>query len=148
MLEKDFKSIVEEVKTQIETTQFDILTQANTRMVNMYFNIGKIVSEHSSWGNKFVDNLAIELKLTFPNSKGFSIRNLKSMKKFYEDYSKNEIMQSASFQIPWSFNTLIMTKVKEDEQRLWYINEVLENGWNYDTLLLHLDTDIYNRQVK
>ena len=33
------------------------------------------------WGNKFIDELAIELKISFPSIKGFSVRNLKNMKK-------------------------------------------------------------------
>ena len=47
------------------------------------FNIGKTLEENSSWGNKFIDNVAMELKMSFPNLNGFSVRNLKYMKSFY-----------------------------------------------------------------
>ena len=38
------------------------------------------------WGNKFIDNLSMDLKMEFPEVKGFSIRNLKYMRKFAEEY--------------------------------------------------------------
>lgn len=43
----------------------------------LYYNIGKIINEHKAWGNKFIDNLAADIKLEFPNVKGYSVRNLK-----------------------------------------------------------------------
>lgn len=55
------------------------MTDANNKLVNLYYNIGKILEENSNWGNKFVDNVALELKMSFPNLKGFSVRNLKYM---------------------------------------------------------------------
>lgn len=36
-----------------------------------------IINEHKSWENKFIDNLAKDIKLAYPNSTGYSIRNLK-----------------------------------------------------------------------
>ncbi len=38
-------------------------------LLKLYYNIGKTINENSSWDNKFIDELAIELKLTFPNIK-------------------------------------------------------------------------------
>ena len=35
-----------------------------------------IEDEHKSWGNKFIDNLATDIKIAFPESKGYSVRNL------------------------------------------------------------------------
>ena len=54
----------------------------------MYWNIGKIILANSEWGNKFIDNLSIDLKLEFPNSTGFSVRNLKYMRNFYNFQKK------------------------------------------------------------
>lgn len=54
--------------------------------MELYFKIGKVISENYNWENKFVDNLALALKLSFPNLKCFSVRNLKYMKSFYNEY--------------------------------------------------------------
>ena len=60
------------------------------KLVSLYYNIGKMLDENSSWENKFIDNFAMDLKMSFPNLKGFSVRNLKYMKTFYNEY--NEII--------------------------------------------------------
>lgn len=79
MLEKDFKNIISDIKEQISNTQFEIFREANYKLLRLYYNLGKIINENSEWGNKFIDHLAIELKVSFPNIKGFSIRNLKNI---------------------------------------------------------------------
>ncbi|MBI5417209.1 hypothetical protein HZA55_04600 [Candidatus Poribacteria bacterium] len=36
--------------------------------------------------------------------------------------------------IPWGHNILLMEKVKELSARLWYIENIIENGWSRDDL--------------
>src|SRR5574344_77126 len=115
MLEKDFKNIIFEIKNQINNTQMEIFQNANKSLLKLYYNLGKIIDENSSWRNKFIDELAIELKISFPNIKGFSVRNLKNMKKYYIECQKSQIVQTASAQIPWSHNILILDKIKDEE---------------------------------
>ena len=43
------------------------MNDANKKLVNLYYNIGKTLEENSNWGNKFIDNVAIELKISFSN---------------------------------------------------------------------------------
>lgn len=71
MLDKSFQEITSSIKNAITNTQLEIMTDANKKLVNLYFNIGKTLEENSSWGNKFIDNVAMELKMSFPNLKGF-----------------------------------------------------------------------------
>ena len=69
MLDKSFQEITSNIKNAITKTQLEIMTDANKKLVNLYFNIGKTLEENSNWGNKFIDNVAIDLKLSFPNLK-------------------------------------------------------------------------------
>lgn len=147
MIEKEFKNIVEEIKQQINSTQYEIFKNANMNLLKLYYNIGKTINENSSWGNKFIDELAIELKITFPNIKGFSVRNLKSMKKYYIECSKNEKVQMSSAQIPWSHNMLILDKIPDDAKRIWYMEQTAINGWSYDVLAFQIKSELYERQV-
>ena len=147
MLDKEFKSVVDEIKNQISSTQYEIFQNANRSLLNLYYNIGKIITNNSSWGNKFIDELALELKITFPNIKGFSIRNLKSMKKYYIECNESKKVQMASAQIPWSHNMLILDKIKNENERVWYMEQTLSNGWSYDVLAFQIKSDLYSRQV-
>ena len=148
MLDKSFQEITSSIKNAITNTQLEIMTDANKKLVNLYFNIGKTLEENSSWGNKFIDNVAIELKMSFPNLKGFSVRNLKYMKSFYNEYKDDEEFVQLVAQLPWKHNITLMQKVKDKEIRKWYMSKCLEEGWSDNILVYQIDTDLYNRQVK
>lgn len=150
MLEVDknqYKEIFENIKDEILKSQYKAMQVVNRELVFMYWNIGKIILENAKWGNKFIDNLSVDLKLEFPTIKGFSIRNLKNMKKFAEEYPDFEFVQKVSAQITWSDNLLILDKVKEFEKRKWYINETVKNGWSYDILDWQIKSNLYERQA-
>lgn len=65
MLDKSFQEITSNIKNVITKTQLEIMTDANKKLVDLYFNIGKTLEENSKWGNKFIDNVAMELKSLF-----------------------------------------------------------------------------------
>ena len=98
-------------------------------------------------GNKFIDNLSRDLKIAFPNSTGYSVRNLKYMAKFAEEYPDAEFVQTVSAQIPWSHNVLIMEKIKAPEIREWYIRKTNENGWSHSVLTHQIESKLYERQA-
>lgn len=113
----------------------------------MYWHIGKIILDNSKWGNKFIDNLSIDLKLEFPNIKGFSIRNLKYMRKMANDYPDFKFVQQAVAQIPWGHNIILLDKIKNFEERKWYMNQSISNGWSRSMLNMKIDSKLYERQA-
>lgn len=148
MLDKSFQEITSNIKNAITRTQLEIMTDANKKLVNLYYNIGKMLEENSSWGNKFIDNVAMNLKMSFPNLKGFSVRNLKYMKIFYNEYKNDEEFVQLVAQLPWKHNITLMQKVKDKEIRKWYMNKCLEDGWSDSVLVYQIDTNLYDRQEK
>lgn len=148
MLDKSFQEIYNNIKNDVKSTQLKVMTNANADLVNLYYRIGKTINENYTWGNKFVENLALELKLTFPNLKGFSVRNLNYMKAFYNEYKNdNEFLQLVA-KLPWKHNITLMQKVKDKNIRKWYIEKCLKEGWSDSILVYQIDTDLYKRQVK
>lgn len=143
----EFKILIENIINEIRETQLKIFQNANENLLELYFYIGKIIDENISWGNKFVDELSIELKIKFPLAKGYSPRNLRNMRKYYVSVKNNKELRKFSCKIPWSHNTLIMDRVKDIKQKLWYIKETYNNGWSYDYLEIQIKKDVYNRQV-
>ena len=142
MKKEEFKSVIINIKNEIKNSQVKIMIEANKNLIMLYFRIGKIISENSSYGNKFIDNISKEIKLDFPYLKGFSTRNLKYMKKFYLEYNNDEIMQQLVAQLPWGHNLLLIEKFKDREMRKFYAEKTIENGWsrNFYQSKLILDT--------
>ena len=147
MNDNQYLSIIENIKTKIGNAQFKAALSVNRELVILYYNIGLIINENKSWGNKFIENLARDIKLAFPNSTGYSVRNLKYMAKFAEEYPDREFVQTLSAQIPWSHNCLIMDKIKDTDIRVWYINKTIENGWSHSVLTHQIESGLYERQA-
>ena len=128
MLDKSFVEVTNNIKSAITKTQLEIMINANNKLVNLYYSIGKTLEENSKWGSKFIDNVAKELKITFPNLKGFSVRNLKYMKAFYNEYKDDDEFVQLVAQLPWKHNITLMQKVKNKNIRKWYMKKCLEEG--------------------
>ena len=122
----EYLSIIENIKSEITAAQYRAAIHVNADMLLLYYDIGCVINEHKSWGNKFIDNLAADIRIAFPESKGYSVRNLKYMAKFAEIYPDREFVQTVSAQIPWSHNIAILEKVKDTQQRIWYIEKTAE----------------------
>ncbi len=136
MLEKNFKQIINDIKLDIKSTQLKTAMQVNYNLINLYFRLGKILYDNYEYGNKFIDEVAKELKLEYPNTTGYSVRNLKYMKKFYTEYKDDEVMQQLVAQVPWGHNIVLMDKVKDKEIRKTYLQETINNNWGR-TMLIH-----------
>ncbi|NWH03679.1 PDDEXK nuclease domain-containing protein [Desulfobacter latus] len=136
-------------------------------------SISKTLQENT-WGNKVIDQLSKDLASEFPAIKGFSRRNLYYVKKFYEFFSsfsdsevivprdgaqlENDIEPQPKEQmapliinligshLPWSHIKIILDKVKDHRETLFYIHETIENGWSRDTLALQIKSNLYSRQ--
>ena len=142
-----YKEIFENIKDEILKSQYKAMQVVNKELIYMYWHIGKIILENSEWGNKFIDNLSIDLKLEFPNITGFSVRNLKYMRKLAEDYPDFEFVQEVLAQITWYHNIILMDKVKDIEKRKWYIAEAVKNGWSSNMLKMQVDSKLFERQA-
>lgn len=124
--DKYFK-FLENIKRDIVSTRRKILSQANNEVILMYYRIGKGLIENSKYGNNFIDTLASDLRLEFPNMQGISARNLRYMKKFAKEFEYDSILQHNVAKLPWTTITTIMDKIKDEEERLWYAEKTLEN---------------------
>lgn len=142
---QEFKNFVNEIKSEIKTTQIKVAIESNKNLINLYFKIGKILNDNYKYGNKFVDDVSHELKLEFPNIEGFSVRNLKYMKKFYLEYKDDELVQRCVAQLPWRHNIVLMSKVKNNSIRKAYANAAIKNGWSKDMLVMQIENNYHRR---
>ncbi len=143
----EYLSIVDTVKREITAAQYRATIHVNADMLLLYYDIGSIINAHKIWGNKFIDNLASDIHLAFPKSKGYSVRNLKYMAKFAETYPDREFVQQLVAQIPWGHHVVLLDKVTDAKEREWYIKKSAENGWSRNVLVHQIESGLYRRQV-
>ena len=74
---KEYFEVLEKIKRQITSAQYQVLTAANVEKNILYWNIGKVIVEYSTWGNKFVENLSKDLRMEYPGTQGYSVAELK-----------------------------------------------------------------------
>jgi len=147
LTKSSFRETIEEIIKKIRQSQLEVFQNANQIVLDLYFYIGNIINNNIQWGNKFIDDLSIELKIKFPNAKGYSPRNLRNMRKYYLSVKDNKVLKELSYKIPWSHNSVIMDRIKDDNQKIWYIEETYNNGWSYDYLETQIKRDAYSRQI-
>ncbi len=147
MNSSEYLSVVDSIKREITDAQYRATVHVNTELLLLYYDIGCIINRHKSWGNKFIDNLAADIRMAFPKSKGYSVRNLKYMAKYAETYSDREFVQQVVAQIPWGHNVVLMDKVADAKEREWYIKKSAENGWSRNVLIHQIESELYQRQM-
>ena len=80
-----------DIKHRFRQSQVKAAVRVNTAMLEFYWSLGRDIVElraESKWGNGFFNQLCLDLKTAFPNEKGFSVTNLKYMKRWYAFYSE------------------------------------------------------------
>ncbi len=145
---QEYLSVINSIKQEIKNAQYRATFQVNADMLLLYYDIGCIINKHKFWGNKFIDNLATDIHLAFPKSKGYSVRNLKYMAKFADIYLDREFVQQVVAQIPWGHNIVLMDKVADAKERAWYIKETCVYGWSRNVLVHQIESRLYQRQVE
>lgn len=144
-----FKEWIKIIKQRIKQSQLKAAVRVNTELLLLYWDIGKDIVQRdveSKWGSKIYATLSAELKDAFPGMEGFSVTNLKYMKRFYQFYSVDQLENI--YIIPWGHQILLISKCDTVREALFYVDKTLENGWSRAVLLNFLDTGLFERQGK
>ena len=140
-----------ELKTRIHTAQQRAALAVNRELVLLYWQIGRDILERQAaqgWGAKVIERLAHDLRNAFPEMKGFSRANLMYMRAFAEAWPDEQIVQQAVGQLPWGHNLVLLTRLKQPEQRLAYAQAAIELGWSRNVLNIHIETRLLERTGK
>ncbi|PSB68583.1 DUF1016 domain-containing protein [filamentous cyanobacterium CCP1] len=136
------------LKTRIRQAQVKAALAVNKELLILYWQIGREIlarQQQEGWGTKVIDRLAKDLKREFPDMKGFSRTNLMYMRAFAEAWPDQQIVQEVLGQIPWYHNLALLDKLKGSEERLWYAQSTLENGWSRNILVMQIETRLHER---
>ena len=87
----EFKSWVSQLKKEIRSAQVKAAIKVNTELLRLYWRMGADICEKqkfATWGEGWLKELSRELMAEFPDMKGFSYRNLRYIRQWYEFYNQ------------------------------------------------------------
>lgn len=153
---KEYESTLDDLKKRIRKSQLKAAVSVNKELLLLYWGIGKTIvekQEQSRWGTSVLEKLSRDLQNEFPGVEGFSRRNISRMRAFYKEYqvwpqAVAKLEDLPIFHIPWGHNVLIMEKIKEPAERLWYAQKTIEHGWSRSVLTMWIENKLYHKEGK
>ena len=185
---QNYDDAVEIIKTAILQSQYDAARSVNEKQLTLYYGIGKYISLNSRsgfWGKGAIDAISERLDKELPGLRGFSARNLRNMRTFYEEWAmldraaggtgkiEESILADASaktsdeavlqiwqtrlpnsdsfpmddfLHIGFSHHTLILSKIKDYNERLFYIKRAVSEQLSFEALKQSIVADDYHHQ--
>lgn len=173
-LPADYPVFLESLKSRVQQAQTKAMLSVNRELIQLYWDIGRLIvvrQEHEGWGKGVVDRLAADVQKAFPGLGGFSSVNVLRMKAFYTAYrsgtpNSSQLVTKSSGRkvaqpvgqmaesgppvevagLPWGHNLVLLFKLKDQGQRLWYGAKTLEHGWSRAVLTVQIESGLFSRQ--
>ena len=173
-LSPQYNEAVQQIKTAILRSQAKALAGVNQEQLALYFGIGRFISQNSRagfWGKDAIDTISRQLSEEMPGLRGFSPRNLRNMRTFYEQWQilDNNLADASAksaegkdliplglldvpivafFSIGFSHHILILSKTKTAEERKYYIQLCADLQLSHEALERKIDEDAFHNQGK
>ncbi|MBQ3567156.1 MAG: DUF1016 family protein [Oscillospiraceae bacterium] len=133
------------IRNSVITAQSRIYTAVNSAMVQAYWEIGEQIyiacgeNERAEYGKGLLKYLSEKLTAEFGT--GFTERNLRNMRQFYQAYP---IRHTVCTELSWSHYRILM-RISDDKRRDWYTEECAKSGWSVRQLERQINTMFYER---
>ena len=170
-----YSDAVRQIKTAILQSQAKALASVNQEQLALYYGIGRYISQNSRsgfWGKDAIETISRQLSAEMPGLRGFSPRNLRNMRMFYEQWQMLDsnladasaklgedesallptvlmgIPIAAFFNIGFSHHVMILSKTKTLEERKFYIQLCADLQLSHEALERRIAEDTYHNQGK
>lgn len=178
-LEAKYSIAAQTIKVAILQSQYQAVKLVNREQLALYYGIGRYISQNSRngyWGTGAVAFISNKLQMELPGLRGFSERNLKNMRTFYEEWQMLDVNSAVStteihdndcdtveirqlqlpnfkdfpteefFKIGFTHHTAILSQVKTFEERNFYIKLCANEFLKVDTVKKLMKEDVYHNQ--
>ena len=145
-MDKGIETFIEEIKQIIDDSRSKALRSVDFCRVQMYWAIGKRISEkeqqgkeRADYGKYIIRNLSKEIEPLYGS--GFGVRQLERSRQFYRMYP---IASTLRTQLSWSQYKLLIT-IPDPEKREYYELEAVNEGWTGRQLERQINSMLYER---
>lgn len=139
------------VRRHVSTGRRLAQTAVTQQVAMTYWHIGQEILQRQhleGYGYRVIDRLSADLKHSFPDTKGYSPRNLRYMRAFAAAWPDPEILQRSVAHLPWRHQVALLEKLDDSESREWYAARAIEEGWSRDILAWKIETRLRERSGK
>ncbi|MGQ0710287.1 MAG: PDDEXK nuclease domain-containing protein [Rhodoferax sp.] len=151
----EYRAWIGTLKTRFRQVQLKAAVAVNTELLQFYWDLGAdIVARQAqhAWGSRFLERLSQDLMQEFPQTKGFSKRNLEQIRRWYGFWSSQpEIAKQAASQllaIPWWHNVIIASQSTSHAEALYYVQQTQAHGWSRAVLTHQMESRLWQREGK
>ena len=178
-IDNDYIDWIVEIKHRYRAAQVKASVKVNAEKLRFNWELGRDLVQKKAeerWGAGVVEQISIDLQREFPDSEGFSVRNLWYMKQWYLFYSEvdtklqqpiaeleyqklqqpvaefsqqpvGEIPTSFAL-VPWGHHIEIISKCKSINEAFFYISKTIEQGLSRAALVNCIKANLYEHQGK
>lgn len=172
-IDDKYRSWLQSLKSRLQRHQIKAAVSVNTALLEFYWALGRDIvamKPEQLWGSGIINQLSLDLKELFPDQTGFSVTNLKYMKRWYAFYCQSVIirhqvgdeletefghqlgdvipMPPQFAYVPWRHHVEIIIKCKSVEEALFYLDKVIEQNWSRRQLEDNIEASLFTKQGK
>lgn len=162
----NYAKVLARLKQRIAMAQSRAALAVSRELSALYWYVGQTIVQrqvNAGWGDAVVERLAHDLRQAFPETEGFSPRNVWRMRAFYLAWSgtakiltqpvsetvaprATKKLPQAVSEIPWGHNIVLLQQLKDPQVRLWYAEQTRANGWGRAALRAQITKKAHARQ--
>lgn len=172
-IDDNYRAWLQSLKTRLQQSQIKAAVRVNSAMLEFYWELGRDIvamNPERLWGTGIMNQLSLDLKAMFPDQTGFSVTNIKYMKRWYAFYNQSVIirhqvgdelgteighqvgdefpMPPQFAYVPWRHHVEIITKCTSVEEAIFYIGKVIEGNWSRRQLEDNIASSLFSKQGK
>jgi predicted nuclease of restriction endonuclease-like (RecB) superfamily len=143
----DYATVLAELKDAVRSARLRAHRAVNNELLGLYWTIGRTLVERrkdEGWGTSLVAKLATDLRAEFPDMTGLSPRSLAYMRSFAVAWP-DQVLQQPAAKLPWGHIMVLLDRLDDTDQRDWYADRAVANGWSRAVLLNQIKSKFHAR---
>ncbi len=143
-------ALYDKISILIENAKRNVAIKVSSELTILYWNIGKHIKENvlnqqkAEYGKEIIKQLSN--KLTQKYGRGYSMKNIFRMLKFYEYFNNFEILSTLSTKLSWSHFCELL-QIEDEIKRNFYTTICINENWSVRTLRERIGSALYERTV-
>jgi predicted nuclease of restriction endonuclease-like (RecB) superfamily len=146
-----YAGVLADIKARVDAARVRALRAANAELMGVYWHIGRHIAEQEDaapvkrghTAPKIIARLSADLRAAYPDTTGFSVRNLTYMRDFSRAWTEESILQRGVATLPWG-SIIELLGIRDPDIRAWYAERAGE--WTRPVLQHHIANDLHLSQ--